>query len=152
MSNPLALLGSLFRRPPLLQVAALCLRHHEAEEGRIAEVLLVRSLDSDRWIVPKGWPMDDKSLYAAAAIEAWEEAGVTGKISEEELGTFRYTKRRKGGLAEPCEAHLFRLDVTREAETYPEATLRERRWFNPQKAARKVRNDELAALILCHAG
>lgn len=145
------LLASLFRRPRLLQVATLCLRQRDTPTGPVTEVLLIRSLDTRRWIVPKGWPMKGKPLHAAAAVEAWEEAGVTGRIHEEQLGIFRYDKRRKGGLAEPCEAHLFRLDVEREAEAYPEASLRERRWFSREKAAQKVKEADLAALILRHA-
>ena len=54
------------------QVAALCWR---LRKGR-AEVLLVTSRDTGRWVLPKGWPITGLSPQAAAAREAWEEAGV----------------------------------------------------------------------------
>jgi len=135
-------------RPPLrIQAAALCLRAVDNEKPGQSEVLLVRSLDSGRWIIPKGWPIKGESLARTAAIEAWEEAGVTGHVTPDTLGTFRYDKRLSGGLEEPCEAHVFLLSVEAEAEDYPEAGRRVRRWFAPAKAAQKVADPDLAALI-----
>ena len=135
-------------RPPLrIQAAALCLRAVNSEKTRDSEVLLVRSLDSGRWIIPKGWPIKGESLSRTAAIEAWEEAGVTGPVTPDAVGTFRYDKRRGTGLEEPCEAHVFLLSVEVVAEDYPEAGRRIRRWFSPEKAVEKVGDGELAALI-----
>ncbi|MFN3825145.1 MAG: NUDIX hydrolase [Pseudorhodobacter sp.] len=137
----------MLRRPPKIQAAALCIRAVHGGNINQNEVLLVRSLDSGRWILPKGWPMKGESLARAAAIEAWEEAGITGRINPDAIGTFRYDKRLRGGLEEPCEAHVFVLEVESEAGEYPEAGLRTRRWFAPQKAAQKVDDADLADLI-----
>ena len=54
----------LGRRPPEMQVAALCL---DEASGR---VLLVTSRGTGRWIVPKGWPMAGRSLADAARPRA----------------------------------------------------------------------------------
>ena len=70
------------------QSAALCWRMHK---GRV-QVLLITSRDTGRWVIPKGWPMTGLSSAAAAAREAWEEAGVEGKVQETVLGTFVYDK------------------------------------------------------------
>lgn len=135
-------------RPPLrIQAAALCLRPSDPEKPSDSEILLVRSLDSGRWIIPKGWPIKGESLARTAAIEAWEEAGVTGPVAPDAVGTFRYDKRRGTGLDEPCEAHVFLLSVEAVAEEYPEAGRRIRRWFSPEKAVQKVGDADLAALI-----
>lgn len=40
------------------------------------EVLLITSLNTRRWILPKGWLMPDMTLAGSAAREAFEEAGV----------------------------------------------------------------------------
>ena len=83
----------VFRRPEFVQTAALCLR--DSRKG--PEVLLVSSLTSKRWILPKGWPMEGRTLAQAALQEAWEEAGVTGVVETAPMGHFsliRYEKLR----------------------------------------------------------
>ncbi|MGO4906822.1 NUDIX hydrolase [Pseudorhodobacter sp. W20_MBD10_FR17] len=139
-------LYSLFFRPNLLQVAALCWRENAGER----QVLLVRSLDSNRWIVPKGWPMRGKTLAEAAAIEAWEEAGVKGTIAPEAIGSFQYEKQRGSGVKQSCDALVFDLHVTNLEAEFPEANLRKPRWFSAEEAAKRVREPELQALILMH--
>ena len=69
-------------RPERHQVAALCWR---MGQGGAVEILLVTSRDTGRWVIPKGWPMDGKSASAAAAREAWEEAGVKGTVRPESI-------------------------------------------------------------------
>ena len=64
-----------------LQVAALCWRRRP-----VPEVLLVTTLRTRRWILPKGWPHPGLSLPESAAREALEEAGVTGRIEATPLG------------------------------------------------------------------
>jgi 8-oxo-dGTP pyrophosphatase MutT (NUDIX family) len=65
------------------QVAALPLRK---KRDKTLEVLLVSSRDTGRWVIPKGWPSKRMSDSAAAAREAKQEAGVTGKISKRIYG------------------------------------------------------------------
>ena len=136
-------LRSLFFRPPILQVGALCLRG----QGAATEVLLIRSLDSNRWIIPKGWPMRGKSLAEAAAIEAWEEAGVEGNISESPVGTFNYGKLRGSGVKQNCIVQVFVLAGVTTHEDFPEAAMRYRKWFPATLAAKKVAEPELKQLI-----
>ena len=57
------------------------------------EVLLITGRRSHRWTIPKGWPMVGKTLAEAAAVEAFEEAGVKGKVDPEPLGSFDHTKQ-----------------------------------------------------------
>src|SRR5689334_1664160 len=60
----------------ILQVGALPLR--KSRGG--FEVLLISSRETGRWVIPKGWPSKRLSDPNAAAREAKQEAGVTGKI------------------------------------------------------------------------
>ena len=131
------------------QFAALCWR--ESGEGT-RKILLITSRDTGRWIVPKGWPMKNRLPHEAAAIEAWEEAGVTGDIGERPLGSYIYDKRRNRKADLTCEVEVFSLEVSNLATDFPEKTQRRRKWFNPDKAARKVAEPELRALILNFAG
>lgn len=130
-------------RPSFVQVAALCLR--DGPDG--PEVLLLKSLTRGLWIIPKGWPMNNKSLAEAAAIEAWEEAGVRGRISADPIGAYIYTKIKKTGLPVQCRPLVFRLDVERISDDFPEADRRVRKWVSPRRAATLVRNADLAKLI-----
>lgn len=134
--------GLLFR-PRALQVAMLCSR--EGPEG--TEVLLVRSLDSGRWIIPKGWPMDGKTFAEAAAIEAWEEAGATGRVDPVELARYPYTKRRRGGPDIAADIVVFRMTETVLVDDYPEAKKRKRRFLPVAQAAARADLEELADLI-----
>src|SRR5690606_23483459 len=70
------------------QVAALPWRRG----GDGLEVLLITSRETGRWVVPKGGRMPGRTDAEAAAEEAVEEAGVTGRVVESPCGTFRYLK------------------------------------------------------------
>ncbi|MCB5410647.1 NUDIX hydrolase [Pseudogemmobacter faecipullorum] len=126
------------------QFAALCWR----KAAGTRQILLITSRDTGRWIVPKGWPMKNRLPHEAAAIEAWEEAGVTGEIVESPLGRYLYDKRRNRKADLLCEVEVFALEVSNLATDFPEKTQRRRKWFNPVKAARKVAEPELRELIL----
>ena len=144
-SMPLEMLNNVleFIRPAFVQAAALCLR--DGPNGQ--EVLLVQTLRREQWITPKGWPMRNKALNQTAAIEAWEEAGVKGKISAEPIGAFTYTKIKKSGLPVQCRPVIYRLDVSELSDSYPEARKRARRWFSLAEAAEVVNPPELKALL-----
>ncbi|MCB6178838.1 NUDIX hydrolase [Rhodobacter sp. Har01] len=126
------------------QYGALCWRMH----GGKARVLLVTSRDTGRWIIPKGWPMAGFVPAMAAAQEAWEEAGVEGRVDGASLGVYSYLKLRPAAKDVTCAVEVFPLRVDRLQRRYPERGERRRKWFAPEKAARKVGEPELRALIL----
>lgn len=126
------------------QNAALCWRMHR---GRV-QVLLVTSRDTGRWIVPKGWPMTGKTPAEAAAIEAWEEAGVLGEVDgNAPLGHYAYDKLRAPKACIACIVSVFALRVATLSDKFPERRQRRRKWFDAQKAAQKVAEPDLRALL-----
>ncbi len=126
------------------QVAALCRRD---VDGR-PRVLLVTSRETRRWILPKGWPMPGRSDGEAALIEAWEEAGVRGRLeSPRPVGRFSYEKRMKDGTSRTVETEVFAVRVSELAEDYPEAGQRRRKWVSPEKAAQMVEEAPLKAFL-----
>jgi 8-oxo-dGTP pyrophosphatase MutT (NUDIX family) len=132
------------RRPNKFQVAALCYR--KSDGGK--DVLLITSRGTGRWILPKGWPMDDKSASESARIEAWEEAGViAGQVGDEPLGAFDYIKDRDEGLPTPCDTYVYPVEVAEIAAEYPEADERERRWMSAADAADLVEEDGLKDIL-----
>lgn len=136
------LLGKLLgRRPPVLQVAALCM---DPATGRL---LLITSRGTKRWIIPKGWPMTGRSAAGAALREAWEEAGVCGRAQESPVGQYAYNKKQGRGLGIPINVQVYLIRVTGLDDDYPEAGERERKWFTPAEAADLVDETELKALL-----
>ncbi|WP_306753611.1 NUDIX hydrolase [Paracoccus actinidiae] len=136
-------LGMLFgRRPPAMQVGAIC------RCVRTGEVVLVTSRGTGRWVIPKGWPMEGKTLPAAAATEAWEEAGIEGRMHDTELGRYRYNKEQDRGYSVPVEVRVFLMDADSLRADFPEAKQRKRRWFSPQDAARHVAEPGLREILL----
>jgi 8-oxo-dGTP pyrophosphatase MutT (NUDIX family) len=128
---------------PSVQVGALCWR---LRRGRVF-VLLVTSRDTGRWIIPKGWQIAGLSLAEAAGREAWEEAGVTGEVGAEPIGCFAYDKAISPDLMVPCEVSVHALRVAEVAHRFPERKERRRKWFSAGKAAAKVAEPDLRALL-----
>ncbi|WP_312528628.1 NUDIX hydrolase [Paracoccus sp. (in: a-proteobacteria)] len=131
----------LGRRPASLQVAALCI------DPQTMKVLLITSRGTGRWIVPKGWPMEGRSLGEAAAQEAWEEAGVRGRLIERESGRYHYDKQQDRGFAIPIEVRVFTIEVSELCKKFPEADQRRREWFSPSEAAELVDETGLKTIL-----
>ncbi|MBF9031578.1 NUDIX domain-containing protein [Rhodobacterales bacterium HKCCE3408] len=136
-------IGDVPKRETRTQFAALCYRRRKSD----CEVLLLTSLDTKRWIIPKGWPMDGMTPADAAAREAWEEGGVRGHVFDACIGIYSYTKVMQGEPDLPVVVAVFPLEVSRLVDEYPEAGLRKRKWFPPKKAAARVQELELKQLL-----
>jgi 8-oxo-dGTP pyrophosphatase MutT (NUDIX family) len=126
------------------QFAALPYRR--SKSGNI-EVLLVTSRETRRWIIPKGWPISGVEPHNLAALEAMEEAGVTGEVEDVPIGAYRYEKKRSDGTIVMCTVDTFALKVEERMPTWPEQEERERKWFSLDEAAQKVQEPELRVLI-----
>jgi 8-oxo-dGTP pyrophosphatase MutT (NUDIX family) len=105
------------------------------------EVLLITSMTSGRWIIPKGIIEPDLSSAASAAQEAFEEAGVRGELS---VPVGRFQVRKWGGVG---TVEVFLLRVTEVEEQWPEADVRQRRWFDAKEAPQMVRDPDLRAIL-----
>jgi 8-oxo-dGTP pyrophosphatase MutT (NUDIX family) len=121
------------------QVAAVCYRIR----GKAIEFLLVQTRGG-RWIFPKGSAEPGLTHAQAAALEAFEEAGVHGRI--EEASFARYVRRRQADRAESGEVEftvkaylceVLWLDPPQELDRRPT-------WFCAEKAMRRLRNDRPA--------
>lgn len=126
------------------QVGALPLR--KIRGGGI-EVLLISSRETRRWVIPKGWPAKRLSDPKAAAREARQEAGVTGKIGGQPIGTYRYRKKMPLGHFRVIDVDVYPLWVKKQRKSWRERDERIRVWFAQSDAARKVREPKLKELI-----
>ena len=116
-------------------------------EGR-REVLLITSRETGRWVLPKGWPEKRLDAHDLAALEAFEEAGVRGRVREHALGDYTYPKRLRSGRTRHIRVDVFALDVEQELDDWPERAERERRWMSPSQAAMLVDEGGLVSLLL----
>ena len=126
------------------QTAALCWR---LKKGHV-EVLLVTSRETRRWVIPKGWPMPGLTAEAAAAREAWEEAGVLGQVSNRSLGAFLYDKVLRDRTSRSCCVSVYPLRVSALKSRFPERKERRRKWFDAGEASALVQEAGLADLLL----
>ena len=125
------------------QVAALCWRL----ENSLVEVLLITSRETGRWVIPKGWPISGMTAAEAAAREAWEEAGVRGRVQDQPLGEYLYDKATGPAKAKRCAVAVFSLQVYALKRRFPEAAQRRLEWFAPAEAAGLVAEPDLQALL-----
>lgn len=125
------------------QFAALCYKM----KGGEPRILLVTTRDRGHWMIPKGWPLDGKSPVDTALIEAWEEAGVKGKVTGPCLGLFSYVKEAGRAGTMPCAAMVFPVLVEKMSKKFPEAGQRKRKWMKPKKAASRVKDPDLAKML-----
>jgi 8-oxo-dGTP pyrophosphatase MutT (NUDIX family) len=114
-------------------------------EGRL-EILLITTLTTKRWVVPKGWPLEGCSPSECAAQEAFEEAGV-GTMASKPVGSFDYRKRRKAGDEIACHVDVFDLEVERQRRAWPEKAMRETCWCTVDEALARVSDPGLKRLI-----
>jgi 8-oxo-dGTP pyrophosphatase MutT (NUDIX family) len=129
------------------QVAALPWRR--SEKG--LEILLVTTRTTKRWLVPKGWTMDGKADHDAAAIEAYEEAGVRGKVDAQPIGRYGYVKLLQNGKARHVRVRVFALEVNEVLEDWPEMGQRERKWVGAQDALTIIGEPELLPVVAAFA-
>lgn len=133
------------RRPtePKVQIGAIPFR--KGANGGI-EIMLVTTRETQRWIVPKGWPIRGLKNHEAAAREAMEEAGLLGEIRKKPVGSYTYWKRRIHDFV-LCEVKLYLLAVKRQMPTWPEQAQRRCQWFTQRDAADLIDEPALGAII-----
>jgi 8-oxo-dGTP pyrophosphatase MutT (NUDIX family) len=121
------------------QVAAVCHRWR----GDSIEFLLVRTRNGGRWTFPKGSAEPGLTHAQAAALEAFEEAGVHGRIEEAPFATYVRRLRGGGGKSDArsseqglaVSAHL--CEVSRLSP--PKESGRNRTWFSAAEARQRLR-------------
>jgi 8-oxo-dGTP pyrophosphatase MutT (NUDIX family) len=112
------------------------------------EVLLVTTRGTRRWIIPKGWPIKGLRPPKSAAREAFEEAGVTGRIGSKPVGLFTYDKLvDEAGAQTTCEVKVYPLLVKRQSEVWPESQQRMTQWVEPSRAIAMIKEPDLKKIV-----
>lgn len=108
------------------QAAAIPVRR----KSNAIEVCLIRRKGSASWGIPKG-SVDPGDTHETTALkEAWEEAGISGRLIGASLGTYEYAKWNT-----TFEVVVYLMEVLEQHPTWQEARFRERRWTSFGEAA-----------------
>jgi 8-oxo-dGTP pyrophosphatase MutT (NUDIX family) len=110
---------------------------------RGGQICLVTSRSGRRWVVPKGMIDPGHTASETALIETWEEAGLVGHLTGDAIGSFVYSK-----FENTYHVTVFVMQVTHEAERWPESNQRQKKWIEPHRAAELVDDAGLKELIL----
>jgi len=106
------------------------------------KVLVVESTTrNNHWVLPKGgYETDEATPQDAAAREAWEEAGITGKVGValQAIQDPRSTAEIEASKGKTPRSlyYFFEFEVENEAAQWPEMHKRKRRWMTYAEAKR----------------
>lgn len=116
---------------------------YRIKEGK-PEILIISSSKMKHWVVPKGIKEPGLSPQQSAAREAWEEAGVEGKVKRKAIGSYTY-----GKWGATCRVSVYPMEVRKViSENKWEERHRGREWVTPEQAAERLRQPELAPMVL----
>ena len=111
------------------------------EDGKL-KLLMISNRKRSRWIFPKGIIEQHLTPQQSAAKEAFEEAGIKGKVYSNEIGNYRYKKW--GGV---CAVQVYLLQIEEILTDWPEANFRNRIWVGIDEAKQLVREDDLKNIV-----
>lgn len=115
---------------------------YRLHDGKL-EILIISSSKQKHWVVPKGIKDPGVSAQDSAAKEAWEEAGIEGRVVESAIGNYAYEK-----WGASCTVDVYPMEVTRMLpEKEWEERHRGREWVSPELAQQRLRQDELKPMI-----
>ncbi len=122
------------------QAAAICCRYNDRGE---LEVLLISSLDTGRWVIPKGNLNAKERSFRCAEREAFEEAGVVGNAKKKPVGFYVYLKDR----VKPTRVGVHLLRTRSTEKEFTERGARQLTWVHPSIAAGMVAEPQLSQLF-----
>ena len=112
------------RRPQ--QAAAIAIRRKDDA----IEICLIRRRNSGSWGIPKGTIDPGYTPEETALNEAWEEAGLEGRVLGNAIGTYEYEK-----WYTTLRVAVFVMEVIEEHAEWLESDIRERRWASLAEAS-----------------
>ncbi|WP_208722832.1 NUDIX hydrolase [Rhizobium vallis] len=91
--------------------------------------------------------MAKKSSFEVAKEEAWQEAGVRGRVWKKSVGAHEYGKVLDNGEIVQAQVRVHLILVSRIEERFPEKGQRKSRWCSPAEAAEAVDERDLKKLF-----
>jgi 8-oxo-dGTP pyrophosphatase MutT (NUDIX family) len=106
------------------------------------EVCLIRNKGRKKWKLPKGFVDPGETVQQAALKEAWEEAGLTGRIVGDTIGSYDYEKWEL-----KLKVSVFLMEVTEQEDEWEESRFRERRWSRVDEAFDTLKKHPIRPLL-----
>jgi 8-oxo-dGTP pyrophosphatase MutT (NUDIX family) len=106
------------------------------------QVCLIRRRQCGSWGIPKGFLDPGDTPGEAALREAYEEAGISGRLVGEAIGTYTYSK-----AGSRYTVAVFVMEVSEEERTWPEAWLRVRAWHDLDEALSLLARHPVTSLV-----
>jgi len=128
-------------------IQAAAIPYRIDRKGRL-KFLLVTSRTNRRWIIPKGRIHRFLGAARSAAREAYEEAGVRGKIADDPVARYRQLKLISSDMMMPMLVEAFPLCVEEELPSWPEQGQRTRRWVTAKAMRKLVRDKAIRRMLL----
>ena len=110
--------------------------------GDDIEVCLIRRRESRGWGIPKGMVERGDTHEETALNEAWEEAGLKGRLIGGAIGTYEYEKWDLDLVVA-----VYVMDVLEQHADWEEAHFRERTWTSLKEAAAMLANHPVLPLL-----
>lgn len=126
------------REPQHRQAAAIPYRQLPDQP----EFCLVTATGSGNWIFPKGIVDPGETVEQAALKEAFEEAGLHGRIVGPPLGSYPLSK-----FGKQFQVTALLMEVTQCDPQWSEQHLRQRRWVSAEEARRMLKQTHLRELL-----
>ena len=106
------------------------------------EVCLIRNKGRKKWKIPKGFVDPGETVEQAALKEAWEEAGLKGRLSGGAIGSYDY---EKWGFE--LTVSVFLMEVSEMDDEWEESRFRERGWESVENAFELLRKHPVRPLL-----
>jgi 8-oxo-dGTP pyrophosphatase MutT (NUDIX family) len=110
--------------------------------GRDIQVCLIRRKTAGSWGIPKGLVDAGDTHEETALNEAWEEAGISGRLLGKAVGTYRY---RKWGTKLTVAVYV--MEVLHQEARWEESPIRDRRWTTLAEAIDLLSEHPVAPLL-----
>jgi phosphohistidine phosphatase len=106
------------------------------------EVCLIRNKGRKKWKIPKGFVDRGETAGDAALKEAWEEAGLRGRLIGEPIGSYEYEK-----WGYELTVTMFLMEATGEELEWEESRFRERSWLPVETAFAMLKKHPVRPLL-----
>ncbi len=106
------------------------------------EICLIRNRGGKRWKIPKGFVDPGETVQQAALKEAWEEAGLRGRLVGGSIGSYEYQKWNL-----KLTVAVFLMEVKTVEDEWEESRLRERAWAPLGVAFRRLKRHPVKPLL-----
>ena len=106
------------------------------------EICLIRDKGGKKWKIPKGFVDPGDTPRQTALKEAWEEAGLRGRLVGDSIGSYKYAKWNLD-----LTVAVFLMEVKKAADEWEESGMRERGWASLDDALARLKKHPVKPLL-----